>query len=133
MLMVVALALRRAFVADPRAQLQHFAKNLLIGAGPPHRELPRGFANVGAVEADADALPHVPLLGRAGIGAAEAHPRALHPVLRRIAEWLVDGAGHVGVEGDHLADGHVLVSSRESCGEPVRALPVPLVMQGNSQ
>ena len=31
----------------------------------------------------ADALRHVHLLGRAGVGAAQAHPRAIHQVMRR--------------------------------------------------
>ena len=33
---------------------------------------------------------HVHLLGRAGVGAAQAHPRAIHQVMRGIAERLVD-------------------------------------------
>ena len=33
---------------------------------------------------------HVHLLGRARIGAAQAHARAIHQVMRRIAKRLVD-------------------------------------------
>ena len=49
---------------------------------------------------------HVHLLRRAGVGAAEAHARAIHQVVRGIAERLVDVPGDVRVKGDHLADGH---------------------------
>ena len=46
-------------------------------------------------------------------------------------DW--SSAFDVGVKGDHLADGHGVRAFRKSCGEPVRARPVPLVMQGNSK
>ena len=52
---------------------------------------------------------HVHLLGRAGVGAAEAHARAIHQVMRGIAERLVDVPVHVRVKGDHLADGHAVL------------------------
>ena len=116
MLMLVAFALRCAGIAYPRAQLEHFAQHLLVRPCPPHRELARRLAHVGAVEADADALPHVHLFRGAGIGAAEAHPRAIHEVVRRIAERLVDVPGNVRVKGDHLADGHRFSLAGQTCG-----------------
>src|SRR4029078_11990928 len=69
-------------------------------------ELARCFAYVRAVEARTDALPHVHLFGRAGVGAAQAHARAIHQMVRRIAERLVDVPGDVRVKCDHLSDGH---------------------------
>ena len=108
MLMVVPLALGGAFVANACTQLQHLAQHLLVGPGPPHRQLARRLANVRAVEAGADALRHVHLLGRARVSAAQTHARAIHQVMSGIAEGLVDVPVHVGVEGDHLADGHEL-------------------------
>ena len=64
------------------------------------------MVNVGAIEAGADAPGHVHVLGHAGVGAAEAHFRAIHGVMDRIAERLVDVLVSLRVEGDHLADGH---------------------------
>ena len=51
-------------------------------------------------------MPHVHLLRRASIGAAEAHPRTIHEMMRGIAEGLVDVTLHVWVQADHLANGH---------------------------
>ena len=42
----------------------------------------------------------------AGVGAAQAHLRAIHQVMDGIAERLVDVALHIRVQGDHLANGH---------------------------
>jgi len=78
MLVVVLLALGRAGITDAGTYLENFAKNLFVRAGPPNGQLSGGFADVRAIEASTNALPHVHLLGRAGVGAAEAHPRAIH-------------------------------------------------------
>ena len=59
---------------------------------------------------------HVHFLGRAGVGAAEAHPRAIHQMVRGIAERLVDVPGDVRVKGDHLADGHRFSLAGQTCG-----------------
>src|SRR5581483_6758207 len=106
MLMIAPLAFRRAGVAHAGTELERFPKHLLVRARPPDGELSDRFANVSAVEARADALAHVHFLGRAGVRAAETHPGAVHEVVRRIAERLVDVPVHVRVKGDHLADGH---------------------------
>ena len=111
MLVVMAFALGGAAVADPRAKLEYFAKHLLVRPGAPDGELSRSLADIGAVEARADARSHVHLFSRAGVGAAEAHARAIHEVMRGIAERLIDVALHVGVKGDHLANGHADLGS----------------------
>jgi len=98
MLVVVLLALRRARVTNPGAEFEHFAQDLLVGAGPPHRQLARRLAYVGTIEARADAFPHVHLLRGASVGAAQAHAGAVHQVMRCIAERLVDVSLHIGVQ-----------------------------------
>ena len=106
MLVVVLLALGGARFADPGAQLEHLLKHRVVGAGPANRQLAGGFADVGAIEAGANALGHVHRLGRAGIGAAHAHARAIHQVVGGIAQGLVDVPSDLGVKRDHLANGH---------------------------
>ena len=108
MLVVVLLALRRALVADAGAELEHLAQNLGIGAGPPRRQLPGRLAHICAVRAGPDALRHVHRFGRAGIGAAEAHARTIHEMMRGIAERLVVMLLGSRVQRDHLANGHEL-------------------------
>ena len=61
---------------------------------------------------------HVHFFGRAGVGAAEAHARAVHQMVRGIAERLVDVPGDVGVKGDHLADGHAILLVLRRAGNP---------------
>ena len=106
MLMLVLLALGRAFLAHPGAQLEHLGQQLRVRSGAPQPEICRDVAHVGAVEAHADALAHVHVLGGAGVGAAQAHLRAIHGVMDGIAERLVDVALHLRVKADHFADGH---------------------------
>ena len=108
MLVVVLLALRRAFVARAGAELEHFDEQAFVMAGPPQAQARRRLADVRAVAAQADALGHVHVLGGAGVGAAEAHLGAIHGVMDGIAERLVDVARlhDVGVERNHLANGH---------------------------
>ena len=98
MLMVVLLALGSAGVADASAELEHFAQNGFVGSGPAEAKAGGRFADVCAVETDADALAHVHLLGRAGVGAAQAHLRAIHEVVDGIAERLVHVAVNVRVK-----------------------------------
>ena len=126
MLVLVLLAFGRAGVAGPRAQLQQLADDLLVVAGPPQSQPARRFADVGAIQAEADALGHVHRLGEAGIGAAGAHLRAVHEVMDGIAERLVDVFARVGVQGDHLANGHVSLLQDD---KPVDGLRVPLVTE----
>ena len=106
MLVVVFVALGRTGVAGAGAQIERLAQQLLVRSGPAQGQVRGGVANVGAVEAHPDALAHVHLLAQAGVGAAEAHLGAIHGVVDGIAERLVDVTLHVGVKGDHLADGH---------------------------
>ena len=105
MLVVVLLAFGRAFVAHPRAQLEHLAQHLLVRSGPAQRrDLPVASHTSAQSRHDADALAHVHVLGGAGVGAAQAHLRAIHGVMDGIAERLVDVALHVRVK------------ARSSCG-----------------
>jgi hypothetical protein len=106
MLMIVARALSCASVADARTQLQHLADDLLVLTRPPKRNSACRLANVGAIQAHTDALLHVHCLGGAGVGAAQAHLRTIHKVVDGIPERLIDVTLHIGVKGDHLADGH---------------------------
>jgi len=97
MLVIVPLAFGGTGVANPGAQLERLAKDLLVRACSPDRKLAGRVANVSAVEAGADALAHVHGLGCASVGATEAHARAIHKVVRRIPERLVDMTGDVRV------------------------------------
>jgi hypothetical protein len=105
-LVIVLLAFGRAGVTDAGAEVEDLAKDLFVGSGPPEAESAGGFADIRAVEAGADALPHVHLLRSAGIGAAEAHLCAIHEVVDRIPKRLIHVTVDVGVKADHLADGH---------------------------
>ena len=92
MLVVVLLALRRAFIARLGAELEHLDEEALVGAGAAQAEPRRRLADVGAVAAQANALFHIHILGGAGVSAAQAHLSAIHGVVDRIAEGLVDVA-----------------------------------------
>jgi hypothetical protein len=106
MLVIVLLALGRAAIADPGAQLEHLREHRFVGPGPADRKLAGRLANVRTIEAASDALGHVAVLGEASVGAACAHSGAIHQMMGGIPEHLVHMASHVGVKGDHLADGH---------------------------
>ena len=106
MLVIVLFALGRAGVTDAGAQVENFAKNLVVGTGPAECNAAGGLADIRAVETGADALPQVHLLRSAGISAAKAHLRAIHEVVDRVPERLIHMAVNVGVKADHLADGH---------------------------
>jgi len=106
MLMIVPLALGRAFLADPRAQLEHLAHRLLVHPGLPKADVGSGVANRRAVEAPADALDHVEVLGQAGVRARQAHLGAIHQVVDRIPERLVDVPLNVRVKRNHLPNRH---------------------------
>ena len=69
-LVAAGLVVWGASVTDARAQVENFAKNLVVGTGPPECNAAGGLADVRAVETGADALPQVHLLRSAGIGAA---------------------------------------------------------------
>ena len=106
MLVVVPLTFDGAGVTDAGAQLQRLAEHLLVRPRPPRRELAGRLAYVRAIEAGPDALAHVHLLGCAGVGAAKTHARAVHQMVRGIGQRLVDVTLNVGVQADHLANGH---------------------------
>jgi hypothetical protein len=106
MFVVVLLAFDGAGIAGAGAKLEHFAKNLFVASGSPEAQARRCLANVGAIQAHANALTHVHFLSRAGIRAAQAHFRTVHGVMNGIAERLVDVTLNVRVQADHLANGH---------------------------
>jgi hypothetical protein len=120
----VLLAFGRAGIAGPGTELEHFLENRFVGSGPPDGELAGRFTDVGAIEAGTNALAHVHLPGRAGIGAAEAHSRAIHQMVGRVGERLVQMALNVRVQSNHLADRHSLLLL--SITEPVDSNAVPL-------
>ena len=104
MFMVVLLAFGGASLAHPGAQLEQFAQHRLVVAGAPRAQSRGRLANVRAIEAQADALRQVVRLSKAGVGARQAHFRAIHQMMHRIAERLVIAV--LGVKRDHLANGH---------------------------
>src|SRR5690348_3282701 len=108
MFVVVPLAFHRARLADASTQLEHLTEHLLVRSGPPEPQVAGRVAHIRAVKADSDALAHVHPFRAAGVRAAPAHFRAIHHVMDRIPERLVDVSLHVGVQADHLADGHGL-------------------------
>ena len=69
MFVLVPLALLGAQVAGGDAGFDLRAHHRDVLAGPADRQARRRRADVGAVEANADALPHVHPLGGAGVGA----------------------------------------------------------------
>lgn len=85
MLVIMLSALGGTLIANTRTQFEHFTQHLFIRSGASDRELSRGLAYVGAIEADADTLPHVHLFCSAGVGATKAHAGTVHEVVRRIA------------------------------------------------
>ena len=115
MLVVVLLAFRRAGIADAGADLEHFLQHRFVAAGTANGEPAGRFANIRAVETRANALEHVHFLGRACIGAAETHSRAIHQVMSCIGERLVDMTLNVWVQPNHFPDGHsvLLLSTTE--------------------
>ena len=94
-----------AQASQTRAQTSKISRSTASSSRPAHRQLARSFANVGAVEAGADALAHIHVSPRRR-RRSSAHWRAIHQVMRGIAERLVDVALDVRVQSDHLADGH---------------------------
>lgn len=108
MRMLVLLAFLGAPLAGAGVSLEHCAEHLDILTGTANREPSRGVADVCAVETGADALPHVHLLGDAGIGARGAHDGAEHRVPRRRRECLIQIFADVRVKRDHLVNRHGL-------------------------
>jgi hypothetical protein len=106
MLVVMLLALGGAHVASASAQLQGLPHDRVVHSGLPKGDVRGRIADVRAIEAQADALDHVHRFGRAGVGAALAHLRTIHRVVHGVGQRLVDVAVNVGVQGNHLADGH---------------------------
>ena len=106
MLMVVRFAFSCAFLTDPGAQFQGLAKDLFVAASTAHRQLASRFAHVGAIKTGPDTLAHVRRFCGARIRAAKTHPRAVHEMMSRIPERLIDMPGDFGVQCDHLANGH---------------------------
>src|SRR5206468_7910307 len=78
MLMAVPLALGRALVAGAGAKLAHLTQDLSVFAGLPKSDVGCRIANVGAIDAQTDALHHVEVLGEARVRTAAAHLRAIH-------------------------------------------------------
>ncbi len=69
MLVLMLLALFGALRACENAGLQHGLQYLFILARPPDRDFGRCVADVRAIAATPDALPHVGFLGGARVGA----------------------------------------------------------------
>ena len=116
MLVIVPFALGRADIARPCAQLEHLALDLPIFPALAEGDVAGCIADVRAVEAKPDALVHIDRFGDARVRAAPAHLRAIHQVVHRIAERLIDVRGDVRVEGDHFANGHKASSFDQTCG-----------------
>ena len=85
MLVVMLLAFRGAGVADSGAKLENFPDDVVVGPRSTQADPACGLTDIGAVEAAANTLRHVHLLGRAGVRTAEAHLRAIHQVMDGIA------------------------------------------------
>ena len=96
MLMFVPFAFLGAKLARRCAGLEQHPDHLIVLACPAHRDSTHGFADVGAVEAGADALAHVHLFGRAGVGAGRAQGRAEHGVASRNRQRLIGIAADIG-------------------------------------
>ena len=107
MLVLVLLALGGARIANARAKLERFLEDLLVRSCPANRKLAGGVADVGAVQAGANALAHVHFLGSAGIRTTCAHARAIHEVVGGVGQRLVHMPADVGVKRDHLANGQI--------------------------
>ena len=98
MLVVMLLALGGASVASAGAELEHLPHDRVVDPRLAKADVRGRVANVGAIEAEADALGHVDGFRRAGVGAAAAHLGAVHHVVHRIAKRLVDVPVHVRVQ-----------------------------------
>ena len=117
MLMLVLLAFLAAELADGGACLKQHPDDLSILAGAPHGDPGGRIADIRAIEAGADALAHIRLLGRAGVSAGGAQSGAEHRVAGRDRQFLIGIARDIRVKRDHLANGHGLRLSRaRACG-----------------
>ncbi len=103
---VMAFALIGTGLANPSAKLERFAKDFIVATGSSDRQLSARLTDIAAVEARSDALAHVDALACTGVCTAEAHPRAIHQVVSRITERLIDMAAHGRVKGNHFSNGH---------------------------
>lgn len=102
----VPVALLSARFAGMGAEFERRAPDRHILARLPEREPRSRLADIRAIEADPDALAHVHLFGRAGIGTRRAHLRAEHRVTRGGGERFVDPAIRIGMKRHHLRDRH---------------------------
>jgi hypothetical protein len=106
MIVVVPFTFGSTFVANARAQFEDLPQQLFIRTCPAHCEFAGSLADVRAVEASPDALAHVHLLGRAGVGTCKAHPSAVHEVMRGIPQRLVHMTPDVRMKCNHFSNGH---------------------------
>jgi peptide deformylase len=114
MFVVVLLALGGAFVADAGADSSISLSTASFDPARRTAKLAGRLADVGAVEAGADAL-------RMSISSAtQASAQLTHIRAQYIKWWAASPSGwftwplHVGVKGNHLADGHSFSSSLQS-------------------
>tara|TARA_A100001391_G_scaffold146656_1_gene104110 strand:- start:805 stop:1104 length:300 start_codon:yes stop_codon:yes gene_type:complete len=76
----MAFAFCRTSLAGRDAGFELAAQDIDILRGATHGQSRGGGADIGAIQAIADALRHVHVFGHAGIGAAGAEQRAQHGV-----------------------------------------------------
>lgn len=102
----VPVAFLSASFAGMGAQFEHRPQHHRVLARTTNRQSRSRLADIRAIEADANALAHVHLFRRAGIGTGSAHLRAEHRVTRGGSECFVDPAVRIGMKRHHLRDRH---------------------------
>lgn len=104
--MVVTVAFVGAAIADPGARVEHDAEDFLVPTRVPHCQPSRRGADIRAVQAGPNALPHVHVFGEAGIRAARTQLRAVHRMAcGRVARFM-RVIGNVRMQRDHSVDRH---------------------------
>jgi hypothetical protein len=106
----VALALRAAGAAGHQAAFERCANHPDIGFGLAGHDAAGGSADVGAVEAAANAAEQIlhPALGEVRVGAAGTGSGAVGARLDTAHEHIEVGDGRRGMRLEHLSDSHVL-------------------------
>lgn len=110
MLMCMLFALFGAQFAGVYAGFELQAQHLDILRRPANSHARRGVTNVGAIEADTDALAHLHILGQTGIGAAGTKEHAQAGMTCCLGEVGVEIITDIRVGLDHPVKGHGLGS-----------------------
>ena len=112
----VALALRTTGAACNQAAFKRCANHADVGRGLAGHDAARGIADVGAVEAEANAADQIlhAALGEVSVGAAGTGSGAVAARLDTAHERIEIAGRRYGMRLEHLSNGHLLSSLRRA-------------------